>query len=145
MEVRPEGGKHVSQFAQFVSETLADRQITEAEVPLIQARLEENGQLDIQDVRLLTELYCGARTHCRAFEELFFAVLEQVLLADGQIQPDEQYYLLKMLYSDREIRDTERRFLKRLWQRVAVRTPEFESLCDIALAAPSTNWSTGGR
>ena len=59
--------------------------------------------LNLDDVKLLVQLYCEADHRCPAFEDLFFDVLEEVLLEDGQIQPAEQFYLLKMLYSDRKI------------------------------------------
>ena len=71
-------------------------------------------------------------------------MLEDVLLEDGEIQPAEQFYLLKMLYSDREIRQPERQFLQNIRQRVKNRAPEFEALCQTALAAPAKGWSVGG-
>jgi hypothetical protein len=135
----------VSTFYQFVSANLADGKIDDTEVPVIRNRLLEDGQLDIQDVRLLVELYCGASEYSRAFEDLFFSVLEEVFLADGEIQPSEQFYLLKLLYSDRKITERERDFLLRLRQRAKRTTPEFEALCDEALRAHPTAWSTGGR
>ena len=86
----------------------------------------------------------NARQYCRAFEDLFFEVLEQVILADGEVQPSEQFYLLKMIYSDRVIRDRERDFLVKLRQTATITTPDFEALCDEALTAHSTAWSVGG-
>jgi hypothetical protein len=135
----------VSAFHQFVSATLADEKIHDREVPQIRKCLYENGSLDLEDVRLLVELYCGAAEYCPAFEDLFFSVLEEVFLADGEIQPSEQFYLLKMLYSDREVRDREKEFLLRLRRTAKHTTPEFEALCDEALKAHPTAWSTGGR
>jgi hypothetical protein len=135
----------VSAFYQFASETLADGKVDDADVFLLQELLFEDGQLDLDDVKLLVELYCGARQRSPAFEQLFFAVLEQVFLADGEIQPSEQFYLLKMLYSDREIRPAEREFLTRLQSQSSHRSPEFDTLCETALKAPDTNWCVGGR
>ena len=134
----------MSKFHQFVSTTLADRRIDEPEVPLIRDYLYEDGRLDLEDVKLLVELYCGATDYCPAFEDLFFSVLEQVILADGDIHPGEQYYLLKMLYADREIRDREKDFLRKLKQSAKITTPEFEALCDEAFHAHPTAWSVGG-
>jgi len=114
-------------------------------VAQIRARLYEDGRLDMDDVKLLTELYCGASDYCREFEELFFSVLEKVFLADGAIQPSEQFYLLKLLYSDREIRDREKRFLLDLRDKATQTTPEFEALCEEALQCHPTAWSVGGR
>ena len=135
----------MSTFYEFVAETLADRHIGDAEVPLIREHLYRDGRLDLDDVKLLVELYCKATDYCPAFEDLFFSVLGEVFLADGEIQPSEQYYLLKMLYSDREIRDREREFLLKLKQKAEQTTPEFEALIDQALQCHSTAWSVGGR
>ena len=135
----------MSNFHEFVSATLADKRIDDSEVPLIREHLYQDGRLDLADVKALVELYCGATEYCPAFEDLFFSVLEQVILADGEIQPSEQYYLLKMLYSDREIRDREKDFLLNLKRAAAHTTPEFEALCDEALAAHPTAWSVGGK
>ena len=135
----------MSRFHQFVATTLLDKRIDDTEVRLIREHLYQDGRLDIEDVKLLVELYCEATEYCSAFEELFFAVLERVMLADGEIQPSEQFYLLRMLYSDRQIRDRERDFLRKLRATATRTTPEFEALCDEALHAPATAWSVGGR
>lgn len=65
------------------------------------------------------------------------------MIADRQAS--EQYYLLKMLYSDREIRDREKDFLRKLRAAARHTTPEFEALCDEAFRAHPTAWSVGGR
>ena len=135
----------MSEFHQFVSTVLADKTIDDAEVPVIRDRLYQDGQLDLEDVKLLIELYCQATDYGPAFEDLFFSVLEEVILKDGQIQPSEQFYLLKMVYSDRVIHDRERDFLRKLKDTVGGISPDFEALCDTALAAPATGWDVGGR
>jgi hypothetical protein len=129
---------------EFVSTVLADKRIEDSEVPQIREHLYQYGRLDLGDVKLLVDLYCGAAQRCPAFEDLFFSVLEEVLLEDGEIQPGEQFYLLKMLYSDHEIRDREKDFLRRLKQNAKRTSPEFDALCDEALTAHPTEWSVGG-
>ncbi len=134
----------MTRLQDFVAKKLSDRQICDAEVPAIRERLYADGQLNLDDVKLLIELYCEADRRSPAFEDLFFSVLEEVLLEDGEIQPAEQYYLLKMLYSDRKIGEREREFLQGIRRRAVNRTTEFDALCETALAAPATNWTTGG-
>ena len=130
---------------QFLADMLADRKIDEAEVPVIREYLYRDGPLDLDDMKLLVELYCAAKEYCPAFEDLFFEVLEKVMLADGQVGPSEQFYLLKMLYSDRQIREREKEFLHRL-RRLATRTTaEFDALCEEVFRAHPTQWSVGGR
>src|SRR5207247_10487280 len=100
---------------------------------------------NIEDVGGLVAVY-GATENCwLAVDELFFSVLEKVFLADGQITPSEEFYLLKMLYSDREIREPEREFLRRLRKQLPERSASFEALFDTALNSPAKNWSVGGR
>ena len=134
----------MSQFYQFLATIQANDKITEDEVPVIRQKLNENGQLDLDDVKLLVELYCETDERAPAFDELFFSVLEKVFLTDGQITPNEEYFLLKMLYSDREIREPEREFLRRLRKQLPERTASFEALFDTAMDSPSKNWSVGG-
>ena len=132
-------------FNEFVSAMLADHKIDESEVPRIRQYLYQDGRLDLEDVKLLVELYCTAAEYCPAFEDLFFDVLDKVILADGEIQPAEQFYLLKMIYSDRVIRGREREFLVKLRRTAAITTPDFEALCDEAFSAHPTAWSVGGN
>ena len=135
----------MSQLHQFVAKIHADGKICDDDAAQIARQLESDGQLDIADVKLLVELYCGTKQRCPVFDELFFAVLEKVFLSDGQISPSEEYYLLKMLYSDREINEREREFLRRLRKQLPERTATFEALFDTAINCPNTNWSVGGR
>ena len=135
----------MSKLRQFLAKIQANGAITDDEVPSIRHRLSADNRLDLDDVKLLVELYCNTGNRCPAFDELFFSVLERVLLTDEAIQPSEEFYLLKMLYSDREIREPERQFLRRLRKALPERSPSFEALYETAMQAPAKNWSVGGR
>ena len=126
------------------SELLADGKITEGEVERIREYIHANGQLDIDDVKLLVNLLVEAKEVCPAFDDLFFPALKKVILTDGCIGLDEQYYLLKMLYGDKQIRDRERVFLKELRAEAREVSPEFEGLYAEAMKAPARGWSVGG-
>lgn len=130
---------------QLHADLLSDDKITDNEVAVIRKYIEEDGQLDLTDVKFLVGLLSSAKEVCPAFDDLFFPVLKEVLLADGKITMDEHFYLLKMLYSDGHVRDSEREFLLDLRQQVDEVTPEFETLCDQILTVPSRGWSLGGR
>ena len=134
----------MSQLYKFLASIQANGEITNDEVSLIRNKINEDGQLDVDDVKLLVELYCETANRSPAFDKLFFSVLENVLLGDGQIAPSEEYYLLKMLYSDREIREPEREFLRGLRKKLPTKSASFEALCETALAAPAKNWGVGG-
>lgn len=135
----------MSRLHDFVATTLADRRISDDELPLIREQIYADGELSLDDVKLLVELYCGSEEPSPQFSRLLFAVLEEVFLADDEISPSEQFYLLKLLYSDRVVRDTEREFLKKLRAKLPRRTPEFEELYATAMNAPARDWSVGGR
>ena len=135
----------MSQFYRLLESIQADRNITEDEILPIRDYINADGRLDLDDVKLLVELYCDADNRCAAFDELFFAVLEKVFLADGQISPSEEFYLLKMLYSDREIREPEREFLRKLRKQLPTRSASFEALFETAMNSPAKNWNVGGR
>ena len=130
---------------ELLSRTLADKKIDDAEIAAIQTQIHSDGRLDLEDVKLLVELYCEARDYPPAFENLFFDVLKRVMLADGEVSPIDQVYLLKMLYSDRVIRSRELDFLQELKREAAQVSPEFEALYQTALESPRTNWDVGGR
>ena len=135
----------MARLYELESELLADRKITRDEVSLIARQIHTDGRLDLDDVKFLVQLLADAEEVCPEFDDLFFPAFKQVLLGDGQIGFDEQFYLLKMLYSDGHVRDSERQFLKELRDEAAEITPEFENLYATALASPARNWSVGGR
>jgi hypothetical protein len=96
-------------------------------------------------VKFLVELLCDAREVAPEFDEVFFPALKDAILADRQVGLDEQFYLLKMLYSDKHVRESEKQFLRELRREMKDVTPEFEDLCEEAFSAPATNWSVGGQ
>ena len=99
----------------------------------------------MSDVKLLVELQSSAEEVCQEFDELFFPVLKEAILADGKIGQDEQYYLLKMLYSDGHLRPIEKQFMRELYNEADEVSPEFEALFQTAMEAPERDWSLGGR
>ena len=134
----------MSGLRELRSTVLQDERITRTEVAAIREYIRQDGQLDLDDVKVLIELLISAKEVCPEFDELFFPALKEVLLSDGQIGCDEQFYLLKMLYSDGHIRDSERRFLNQLQREIKNPSPEFVALCDTAAKAKSRNWDLGG-
>jgi hypothetical protein len=135
----------VSNSAELTATILADGTIDDQEVVAVCEEIRRHGPLDLDDVKLLVELYCSARHRTAAFDELFFNVLKTVFLSDGEIGPVDQFYLLKMLYSDRVVTQRERDFLLMLKRKARHTSPEFDSLCDEALHAPDSDWDVGGR
>lgn len=135
----------VSTLQELRTKVLHDEKITVDEVEVIREYLRQDGRLNLDDMKVLIELLSDAKEVCPEFDELFFPALKEVVLADGLIGSDEQFYLLKMLYSDGHIRDCERTFLAELRREAKQTSPEFEWLCETAAQAPAKNWDVGGR
>ena len=127
------------------AELLNDGRITCDEVNKIKAYIERDGRLDYEDIAFLVELLVDAREVCQEFDELFFPVLRSAVLADGKIGMDEQYQLLRMLYADGKVRESEKRFLRELYDSVDEITPEFEELCRTAFDSPASEWGACGH
>jgi hypothetical protein len=117
----------------FQAEILADGVISKYEVSVIQEYIEENG-LDLADIKLLVHLQAEAREVCQEFDDLLFPALKKVLLEDGRIGLDEQYYLLKSLCADGRVSERERKFIVELRDESREVSPEFESFCEQVLS-----------
>jgi hypothetical protein len=124
---------------------LHDDKITANEVDRIKQHIAQDGKLDWDDVNFLVELLADANEVCSEFDDLFFPVLREVLLADGQVGLDEQFQLLRLLYADGNVRDSEKQFLKELHRDAENVTPEFTQLCETALECPASDWDLGGK
>jgi hypothetical protein len=135
----------MSRLRDMQAELLRDGKITDEEVNVIRDYLRDKWSLDIEDVKFLVELLCDAREVAPEFDAVFFPALKEVILADGHVGLDEQFYLLKMLYSDKRVRESEKQFLRELRKEAKEITPEFENLCQEAFSAPAIGWSVGGK
>jgi hypothetical protein len=135
----------MASFHEVVRHILADQKIDDGELQLLCQHVYRNGAPSLDDVKLLVELYTGVDSLSKAFEDFFYGVLKKVILADGEVLPGEQFYLLKTIYSDRVIRPRELAFLRELRREAKHFTPAFEQLCQSAFESPATNWSVGGR
>jgi len=134
----------MASYHEVVRHILADQKIDDGELKLLCDHVYRNGAPRLDDVRLLVELYTGVASLTEAFEDFFYGVLKKVILSDGEVQPGEQFYLLKVIYSDRVIRPRELAFLRELRREAKKVTPDFEQLCQTAFESPATNWSVGG-
>jgi hypothetical protein len=135
----------MNRLGELLTTILADKAIGSEELDMIGEAVVQDGKLDLDDVKLLVELYCGARERDPAFDNVFFDTLGHVMLDDGQISPTEQFYLLKMIYSDHEITAREREFLTRIRSAMKEPNADFEKLYETAMAADATDWCVGGK
>jgi uncharacterized tellurite resistance protein B-like protein len=115
---------------------VADGQIDDNEVKLLQRVLWEDGKIDAKEVQFLIELRNTAQKKAKAkkttlnpkFETLFFKAIEENVLRDGQISAKEADWLRRMLFADRKIDDNEKKFLNRIRKAAKKTSPAFERL-----------------
>ncbi len=115
---------------------LADGQIDDAEVKLLQRELWADGKIDAKEVQFLIELRNTAQKKAKAkkttvnpkFETLFFKAIEENVLRDGQIYAKEADWLRRMLFADRKIDANEKKFLNRIKKSAKKTSPAFERL-----------------
>lgn len=115
---------------------VADGQIDDAEVKLLQRVLWEDGKIDAKEVQFLIELRNIAQKKAKAkkaevnpkFETLFFKAIEENVLRDGQISSKEAEWLRRMLFADRKIDANEKKFLNRIKRSAKKTSPAFERL-----------------
>jgi hypothetical protein len=121
---------------------LADGEIDDAEVRVLQRELWADGKIDAKEVEFLIELRNSAQKKARAkkvevnpkFESLFFKAIEENVLRDGRITAKESGWLRKMLFADRKIDDNEKKFLTRLKKAATKTSPDFDQLYQECLA-----------
>ena len=111
---------------QLIAEIHEDGKITDAEVDVIREQVYRDGKLDLEDVQFLVNLLSGIAKSAPSLTSC--SVLKEAILADGEIDRGEQFYLLKMLYSDGHVRDSEKQFLKEL-RRKATRVHRSSTSC----------------
>src|SRR5579871_3709747 len=98
---------------------LADGEIDDAEVRVLQKELWADGKIDAKEVEFLIELRNSAQKKAKSkkaevnpkFETLFFKAIEQNVLRDGRISAKEAGWLRRMLFADGKIDDNEKKFL----------------------------------
>jgi uncharacterized tellurite resistance protein B-like protein len=121
---------------------LADGEIDDAEVRVLQKELWDDGKIDAKEVEFLIELRNTAQKKAKAkkaqvnpkFETLFFKAIEQNVLRDGRISGREAGWLRKMLFADGKIDDNEKKFLTRIKKAATKTSPDFDQLCQECLA-----------
>ncbi len=121
---------------------LADGEIDDAEVRVLQKEFWADGKIDAKEVEFLIELRNSAQKKAKAkngevnpkFETLFFKAIEQNVLRDGNISNKEAGWLRKMLFADGKIDANEKKFLAKIKKTATKTSPDFDQLYQECLA-----------
>ena len=110
----------------------------------LKRELLEDDVLDDQEIRFLTELRTNAYKRAKskketldpAFDAMFFKLLYDQLMDDGEIDKEEAGWLREVLFADGKIDAQEKAFLQKLKRAAKNKTsPEFEKLYEECMAA----------
>ena len=110
----------------------------------LKRELTEDGEIDQDEIRFLTDLRTNAHKRAKAkkatldpaFEVMFFKLLYDQLMADGNIDKAEAGWLREVLFADGKIDANEKAFLQKLKKAAKDKTcPEFDKLYEECMAA----------
>ena len=110
----------------------------------LKRELLEDEVLDEQEIKFLTDLRTNAYKRAKskketldpAFDAMFFKLLYDQLMDDGEIDKEEAGWLREVLFADGKIDAQEKAFLQKLKRAAKNKTsPEFEKLYEECMAA----------
>lgn len=107
---------------------LAKGKVDTPELNALRQQIYGNGKIGRQEADFLVELYKRVQHRNPAFEEFFYKVLKDHILADGRIDEASSVWLRQMLFADGKFSDEERQFLHELRGEAKHTSPEFELL-----------------
>ena len=71
----------MASYHEVVQHILADQKISDSELRLLCDHVYRNGAPNLEDVKLLVELYTGIGKPSEAFENFFYGVMKKVVFA----------------------------------------------------------------
>lgn len=102
-----------------------------------------DGKIDREKADYLVEIHKRVRYRTKSFEQFFYQVLKDYLLADGGIDAKKTAWLRKVLFADGKIDDEERKFLHQLKGEAKEVSPEFEALFEECMKLPPEQHTSG--
>ncbi len=123
---------------------LADGTIDENEVKILKKELYADGKIDKQEFAFLVELREAAHKKAKGadlhpkFEALFFDVVQQRILSEaGVLSKDAVTVLRQVIFADKKVDESEKKFLTKLKKAVTKQNAEFDKLCAECLGQPA--------
>lgn len=106
-------------------------------------RLYANGTIGRPEADFLVELHKRVQRPNPAFEELFYRVIKDHILAGDRIDAEGTAWLRQVLFADGQIMDEERKLLHELRGEAQKLSPEFEALFREAMKLPQERHTSG--
>lgn len=128
---------------QIEAKILATGKIDSPELDLLRQLLYVNGAVNRTRADFLVELHKRVQHLTPAFEQLFYQVIKDHILADGWIDGQNAAWLRRMLLDDGKIDDHERKFLHELKGEARKISREFERLFAECMNEPQEQHTCG--
>jgi hypothetical protein len=123
---------------------LATGKVDSQHLEALRECLYADGKVGREEVDFLAELHKRVQHPNPAFEELFYEVVKDHILADDRIDAEETAWLRRMLFADGKFHDEGRKFLYQLKGEAKQVSPEFESLFRESMKQPVEQRTCGG-
>jgi uncharacterized tellurite resistance protein B-like protein len=107
---------------------LADGRLDTKETEIIKREILSDGKLDKSELEWLVDLRNSATSVVGVFNDFFFSVVKQVVLADGEISDNEATWLSKLIFADGQVDDSEKKFMQDLKSSAKKVSASFEAL-----------------
>lgn len=131
------------QLRQLEQDILANSKVDSQELELLRRQLYIGGKVGRREADFLVELHKRVQHVTPAFEQLFYRVIKDHILANGRIGVEEAAWLRQMLFADGRIEDEERKFLHELKGEAKQVSQEFDALFAASMKQPQEQRTCG--
>ena len=122
---------------------LATGKVDSDHLEALHRRLYANGAIGRPEADFLVELHKRVQRPNPGFEELFYRVIKDHILAGDRIDAEGVAWLRQVLFSDGQIADAERKLLHELRGEAQMLSPEFETLYKETMKLPQERHTCG--
>jgi hypothetical protein len=123
---------------------LAKGRVDGHQLESLRRQLYAGGKIQRPGADFLVELHKRVQHLTPAFEQFFYQAIKDHILSHGRIDAEEAAWLRRMLFTDGEIDDEERKFLHELKGEAKHVSPEFEVFFGESMKEPQEQRTCGG-
>jgi len=129
---------------QIEQDILATGKVNTPELEVLRQRMHDHGNIGRAEADFLVELHKRVQHLTPAFDQFFYQAIKEHILTHGRIDAEETLWLRRMLFTDGEIDDEERKFLHELKGEAKHVSPEFEVFFGESMKEPQEQRTCGG-